>query len=303
MSTAEKLMTIAENEQKVYDAGKRRGYGEGWEKGLSDGIAEGQRQGHEQGFEAGRIAGYDLGYHSGYTEGRKFGYQEGYGDGHDQGEEEGSASARFSFWNNYQHEGEPITAAFMFAGAGWTKDTFRPVHPIIITSGFSMFRSCGDIGDLETALQECGVYLDTSKATTLEHAFGWSGITRVGKIDTSGMSTLYHTFSQAHNLETIDALCLKDGTQSFTSTFLNCYVLKNITISGVIGNDFDIHWSPLSADSLRSVIRALSAEAVGKTVSFSKAAVEAAFPGASEGTNEEWNNGISAKANWTFVLS
>lgn len=40
MSIAEKLTRIAENEQKIFDAGKNKGYTEGYEKGKSEGGVE-----------------------------------------------------------------------------------------------------------------------------------------------------------------------------------------------------------------------------------------------------------------------
>lgn len=43
MSVATKLQTIAENEQRVYEAGKQKGYTEGEAKGREEGIAEGKQ--------------------------------------------------------------------------------------------------------------------------------------------------------------------------------------------------------------------------------------------------------------------
>jgi len=47
MSIADKLQTIAENEQKVYDAGHNSGYNEGYESGYSTGEQRGQIAGEE----------------------------------------------------------------------------------------------------------------------------------------------------------------------------------------------------------------------------------------------------------------
>lgn len=58
MSIAEKLIIIAENVEKVYEAGKKNGYG-GYEDGFRDGLEEGERRGIELGKEAERNAFWD----------------------------------------------------------------------------------------------------------------------------------------------------------------------------------------------------------------------------------------------------
>lgn len=59
MSIEKKLDTILENEQKVYDAG--------YKKGKADYIDNGS---YEQGYEAGKTHGYNEGYADGYEKGK-----------------------------------------------------------------------------------------------------------------------------------------------------------------------------------------------------------------------------------------
>lgn len=180
------------------------------------------------------------------------------------------------FWNSYQNYGERGIYSFAFAGEGWNSVTFAPMWDLNVDFGYSMFRSCGEIDDFVAILNFRGVKFDTSKARSLEHAFGWSGIKHLGLIDTNTLDDLYHVFSQASQLETVDELKLRAyGGQTFNSTFLNCTSLKNITINGRISKSINLSWSPLTVESMLSVIGHLakfseaSASAWDYTVTFS----------------------------------
>lgn len=81
-------------------------------------------------------------------------------------------------------------------------------------------------------------------------------------------SHLTSTFDRCRSLKRIAILRVGKDTE-FHSTFVECIVLTDITIDGVIGrNGFNISWSPLSHDSLMSIINALadySADTSGTT--------------------------------------
>jgi hypothetical protein len=65
-------------------------------------------------------------------------------------------------------------------------------------------------------------------------------------------------------LKTIRNFKIKeDGSQKFNASFTNSTALENITIEGTIGNDFDIHWSPLTHDSIMSIINHLQTKTSG----------------------------------------
>ena len=64
MSIAEKLQIIAENEQKVYNVGKTKGYAEGY----SDGDFNGYQSGYENGLREGTWKGIEQGKQDGKTE-------------------------------------------------------------------------------------------------------------------------------------------------------------------------------------------------------------------------------------------
>lgn len=214
----------------------------------------------------------------------------------------GKDQQRNDFWDSVQDFGNRTDYEYSFAGKSWTSDNFYPKYDMIIgtnTDNFrQMFYHSSELNiDLAERLEECGVVLDTSGAKTFYNTFRNAAITRLPVLNSQNTSELYATFGGGW-LVTIDKLILKsDGTQSFTSTFYGCTSLKNIVVEGTIGNDFDIHWSPLTKASFTSIVNALSGTAEGKTVSFSQAAKEAVF------TEEEWAALIGAKSNWTIALS
>jgi hypothetical protein len=65
MIIAEKLIQIAENTPKVYEAGKTKGKEDGYEQGRSEGLAEG----YNNGYPDGKADGYAEGYEKGKAEG------------------------------------------------------------------------------------------------------------------------------------------------------------------------------------------------------------------------------------------
>lgn len=171
----------------------------------------------------------------------------------------GTTFEREDFWNAYQNYGNRRNYAYAFAGAGWKNSTFAPMWSIIVENGESMFRECGEIDDFVALLNFRGVEFDTSNAQSMYYAFAWSGIKHLGVIDSNGQNDLLYLFSQASELNTIDELKLRqNGGQTFTNTFSVCSKLENITISGLINRSINFMWSPLSVDSMKSIITHLA---------------------------------------------
>ena len=83
-------------------------------------------------------------------------------------------------------------------------------------------------------------------------------------------------------------------TVSSAGTFNNATKLTEITIGGTIGKSINFGTCPLNKASIESVINALSTSVTGQTATFKKTAVESAF------TEAEWENLIATKNNWTI---
>jgi hypothetical protein len=151
--------------------------------------------------------------------------------------------------------------------------TYNPKHPIICSSGGT---TASYMFSATTSVTDTKVPIDVTNLT--------------------GSATLTNTFANS-GLVTIRELKVK-ASNTYTGTFGGCNYLKNITITGTIGNDISFQYSPLAKDSILSVFNALSTEVTGKTVTFKKTAVNAAF------TTDEWNALIAPKKPyWTFTLA
>lgn len=206
-----------------------------------------------------------------------------------------------AFWDTFQDYGKRKRYAYAFyspqASNYWSNTTLKPKYPIQPTEAQYMFNCTGFNGDLTRAVD-----LDFSKCTNFLNAFAYAFyITKLGVIDfrqanTGSISCCLY----CRALETIEEIILKeDGTQfhnGSTWSFTNCDSLKNINITGVIPFSANFQYSPLTKESITSVINALSSTATGKTVTFKKTAKEAAF------TDDEWAELIATKTNWTISL-
>ena len=182
-----------------------------------------------------------------------------------QGYKEGRTDFEKAFWyeqhhsiDNYGNVVPRTDYAKAFGGNGWTPEFFRPQDDMYVTRCDYMFCYTRRLNiDLVEHLEECGVVLDTTNSTNFANMFEYSRITHVGilKCQNQNATNLYATFSNARDLEIIDGLVLKeDGSQTFTNTFNNCVALTDITIEGKIGKTISFASSPLSVDSMKSII-------------------------------------------------
>lgn len=164
-----------------------------------------------------------------------------------------------AFWDEFQQNGNRSDYRYAFR-IGWTTGLLRPKYDIAGTSFVSAFATTDIAGDLAYLLDGMGRKLDTSKATDLDSIFyNARKITRLPTIDTSSATNILFMFDTATSVKTIDKVILKrDGSQN-PNAFRYMYGLQHLTIEGVIGqNGLNIQWSPLSHDSLMSIINALA---------------------------------------------
>lgn len=225
MSIAEKLTTIAENEQKVFEAG--------YNEGKSEGYGEGQ------------LDGYNNGYDTGVIDGRQAEYDE--------------------FWDDYQWNGERIDYQVSFSGYGWNKDTFKPKYNIAPSTAYMMFRyfnraTGNEPIDLVDHLEKLGVTLDFSNSTSGGYDFQYARISRVGIVNLSKRNAgIENTFINCSYLETIEGLVFKnDGSQNWYTPFTGCSKLKNVnSVEGKIGRTANLSPCPLTAQSAINFINAL----------------------------------------------
>lgn len=142
----------------------------------------------------------------------------------------------------------------------WTDTTFYPQYDIRGTNFYQAFSGFGyslytkQSLDLSERLEECGVVLDTSNATTLRSCFGNSTIVRVPTLDCrnceneNGLNTVFGFC----DVKTVDKMIVK-RTQKFANTFRNT-PLVNITFEGEIGQNIAFTSPNLTVDSVKSVM-------------------------------------------------
>ena len=153
--------------------------------------------------------------------------------------------------------------------------------------------------EIDKILESRGVTLDFSKATSLHTTFTNARVKSIGKIDGSTASSWYMTFYGCR-AEIIQELVF-NSKSSFTDTFTGAKWLKEIeTVSGTIANSISFADCPLVKASIESLFNALSTTTTGKTATFNKAAVTAAF-GSTEA--EEWLALVATRQNWTISLA
>jgi hypothetical protein len=211
---------------------------------------------------------------------------------YDEVKESGKQAEYDRFWDAYQQKGKRTNYAYAFAGQCWTPDTLKPKYPIAPKWGGAgmMFYNSAYEGSLKD------LPLDFSQLSGMNYTFyNAAGITEIPLIDASNCSQMMCDFQNCTALHTL-SLRVSEKITTYADAFSGCSSLKNLTIEGVIGSSINFRWSPLSKESITSVINALSSSVTGQTATFKKSAKEAAF------TADEWAELIATKTNWTFSL-
>ena len=215
--------------------------------------------------------------------------------------EQGKQAEYDRFWDAFQQNGTLANYERVFAGRGWTAETFKPKYDIVPTACTQMFSASALPNcDLDELAANAGIKIDFSKAASFIETFNYTHLIAVGTIDTRSATGLQYIFSYSQKMQTIRLLILKDdGSQIFgNNSFMSCSALVNLTIQGVIGTTgANLQWSTkLSKASITSVVNALSSTTSGLSITLSKTAVNNAF------TTAEWNALAGTKTNWTINL-
>lgn len=237
MKIAEKFQTIAENESKVYEAGKTDGYDQGHSDGHAEGYSDGYAKGESDGFESGKTEGHE----AGYTEGRK--------DEND------------AFWDGITDKGERTDygSGFLYWGAEYIRPN-RKIIPTTVTAGQQTFNHCRKLKKLEAAYFDFSQKPRGTKNSDALYYFVYDCIA-LEEVEDIGLQADFSyefTFANCVSLHTIAKIRSDENTR-FNATFISCRALKHLTVEGVIGqNGFNVAWSTeLTHESLMSIINAL----------------------------------------------
>lgn len=245
------------------------------------------------------------------AENEKAVYQSGYDKalekgGYDQGFEDGKDDEYKAFWNVFQNNGNRTDYQNAFSGVGWTEEIFKPKYPFgTVTNAYQMFRNSHIKADLTK------FDIDISNVANADYMFYSSYFTKIGTFGVQANRGMNTTFGECIYLKTIEKLKVVEATV-FNGTFVRCSALENITFEGVIGNDINFQWSTLlTKASITNIIKHLSLDASGKTLTLSQAAVDREFKGVSaadfttivEGSiSAEWIGWIASRSNWNIKL-
>lgn len=208
-----------------------------------------------------------------------------------------------AFWDNYQQNGERIDYAQAFRLV-FDDVLFKPKYDMFPDNATQML-TASRITNLKKLLEDAGKVLDISKARYTTQMFQNSTITHIPTMDFSNAALVSAVFMDVPNLVYVEK-CIVAEKHTFPNCFARAYKLAEIRFEGVIANDINFQWSPLSVESMESIISCLSDTVSGKTLTLNLAAVNTGFEaseGVSDGsTSEEWQTLIAAKPNWTFSL-
>lgn len=219
MTTAEKLIKVAENVPKVYEAGfeagKAEGGGDSYYDTFWDGFqGNGERNVYKQLFRT----DYSL-----------------------------KTNKPLYYWTNEsfkpKYDMRPTNADEMLSTYWGNKAGERTPTSFIH-------------GDLVEILNNLNVVLDFSNCKSAWGVFSFSNFTRLGVIDFSSI-TYDHMqfFREMRYLETIDYyIPPKKILTGLNDIFRNCNSLKNLTLGGNLLQTTDLKSSPLTAQSAISVI-------------------------------------------------
>lgn len=220
--------------------------------------------------------------------------------------EKGRQAQKDEFWEQLLAPmNRGVDCPNFFCGTGWNAHTFYPTKDIkprgSIANMFNYFSQyVTPYMDMAERLKECGVTLDTSNATNFAMAFAGCCVTRLPKVAIIKGTSLDRMFQNNSSLVIVDELQLRGQREfdegktpnTFSNTFQNCTALKNIKITGIIGNNISFaDSSKLTPESVDSIITALQQlESGAKTLTLHKDLVVTAE-----------QNAIATQKGWSIV--
>lgn len=145
----------------------------------------------------------------------------------------------------------------------WDCQYIRPPKKIIPTSNQGInYLFSGNKSLLKVEKE----YFDFSQKVNVSQTASYAGHSRTFdrcisliEIEDLGMQPAYYdgTFYDCLKLEKIEIIRSQEDTLYNDMAFGYCTKLKDLTIEGTIGTNFNIKWSPLSVASLKSIIKHL----------------------------------------------
>ncbi|MBE7033675.1 MAG: hypothetical protein E7406_05555 [Ruminococcaceae bacterium] len=158
-----------------------------------------------------------------------------------------------AFWDAYQSNGTKKSYELTFAGGAWNPNTFKPKYLIAPTSARMMFYKATKL----TGEHDSITNIDFSNCTDFGQAFqNFAGL-RLGVVDLRQATEVTNGFANCNNLVTVDKFIVDESFPASLS-LVNNPKLENISIEGVLAKSFNASKSPLTVNSIKSVITSLA---------------------------------------------
>jgi hypothetical protein len=179
--------------------------------------------------------------------------------------EAGKKAQYDEFWASAESSIKARGYAYAFAGKAWTADTFKPTFDLAPTtsvnkptaSADSMFYA-SNIPNIKQSLEDCGVKLDLSKATSATTAFNVTVTTALPEIDLRNCTEHSSVFAWSSSLVSIDKVYFAKNVV-VTNSFQGCGKLKHVIFGGTFASTgLNLQWSNLDTESLTSLVDALA---------------------------------------------
>lgn len=171
----------------------------------------------------------------------------------------GSVDSYFdTFFDLYQQNGERRNYAYAFAGVGWNDITFKPKYPIIVGKDNTLAHGIFAYSHITTLKN---VEADISASTYPAGLFSYCPylldvlpLTLGQYANTNYLSGMYRN---SPLIETIEIYEITKNIQ-FSQTFTGCSGLKNLIVTGTIGQSLSLLQSSLlTNESIQNVIDCL----------------------------------------------
>lgn len=198
--------------------------------------------------------------------------------------EAGKQAEQDIFWDEFQDYGNRTDYASAFRR--WKRTEINPKYKVNPTMSSAMcFYYCNNITALNPEKFDFSkaIYSSTGTTSTSYALFGYC--TNLEHLPDLGVQAGYYAYSFAYcgKLRTIEVLRSNEDVlygSGNSSGFIRCNSLENITIEGVIGKSISFSYSPLTVESIKSVITHLkdyagTSSEYSYTVTFKTSAFEA----------------------------
>lgn len=194
--------------------------------------------------------------------------------------EAGKQAQYDEFWDAFQSNGTRTLYERCFYYNWWDDTTFKPKYSMPVKYALQMFSSCR-IKDLAGILRDRGITIDFSTATGMQQVFQASAITVIPELNIPLATTIAQMCQNCSQLTTIEKIVIGEKTTvGGTTAFTGCSALANITFEGTIVLSLNFSASPLTVESMKSIISCLKNYAgtdkeYSYTITFSSACLTA----------------------------